>query len=62
MIIVRVLDEKGNRLELDELNDIGLGEVIYHCKELIEEAEDLHRQIQDDDNDEDELAEFEQVA
>jgi hypothetical protein len=47
MVYVRIIDEDGEKCDLDELTDIGLGEVIFQCKQIIEEAEELHFAIHD---------------
>jgi hypothetical protein len=54
MSIIRLqfIDEKGKRIELDEMTELGLGEARYQCKRWIEDIDEALYQISKSDPEE----------
>jgi len=49
MLYVKIMDKDGE-VDIDELTDLGVGEAINDCKNLIDKLEDKHRELADADD------------
>lgn len=52
MLYVKIVDNKNEVTEVDELTDVGVTMAIHDCRDLIEQLEDKHRELMDDEDDE----------
>lgn len=53
MVRLKIIDNKGNTVEPEELTDTGLGQIIFECDSLKATLEELYFQMQESEDDED---------